>query len=360
MPAKRFIFSDSILDEYMAMHQHIIELKFAYLTLVQLASVSTADKQTNKDLVEHLSNEINTHFVGLLAKDINTYNVADFERQEQTFLSSTRREIVHLQKRINRISPVKINPEEGAVVEQRIDIMLQESNVYDAPALSKAHIDGLGRFSRYLLDYVYTDDSSPAPAKKNTTPVEKELLTMKITVYRERFQGGNSENLDILYKMIAKFESLLSSRQSISVHGPCPLETEVEVAAESIIVSYDDLYNLRLLYRTDSVLLELFIKLAESVTSHGILYQGQIYGATTASGSSATVFLADPATVSTPMTVDMYRKTYQDFLERAELRNIYGSCLSRISSKQHEHEQREAMAQEAARESVSSALDDLL
>lgn len=360
MRKQQLLFSDPIVDAYMEMHQRVIELKLVYLTLVQLDSVSDVKKQSVKDSVEELSGTINTHFVGLLSKDINSFNIADFERQEKIFLGTIRKEIGTIKKNILSISPVKIKPDPGNIDEQRLDAMLGTVTVYDAPGLTKAHIDGLGRFGRYLLDYVYTDETPATKQAKTVTPVEKELLSMKIAVYQEAFQSANAANLDILYKMLKKYESLFASEAPVRVYGPVTLETDVDTPGNTIVIVYDDLYNVRLLYQTTTVLLEICIELADAVSSEGIRYKGQISGATTASGTSVAVFLADPAAAGISMNVDAYRKTYQQFLDKAELRTIYGACLGRITARQREHEDAAMRAQEAARRSVSTALDDLL
>lgn len=359
MSKNQKIFSEDILNAYMITHERLVELKFAYLTIVQIDSIRPSEKQELKDDVDRLSDDINKHFIGLLAKDINDYNIADFERREQEYLKNIKRGVDSILKKATRLSPVKIDYKKQTLAESDIDAKILQSSVYDVPALEKNRLDGLGRFQRYLLEHVYTEETQNK-SKPKIDAVEKELLVMKIQVFQDRMIKTESLNLDILFKMKAKFESLLSDGTKVKVFGPETLDRDRDLMAEQVYIAYDELYNVRMQYKTDTVLLNLGIELAKEINTTGIRYGGRIYGTTTVAGNTAEVLLVDPNPESAPLKLDTYRRKYQEFLEFTEFRSLYTFCLASIDSKKQEEEQNQIRVKSEMRNRVSSALDDLL
>lgn len=359
MSTDRKTFSQAILDEYMSMHERIVAMKYSYLTVTQLDSIGPSDKQDTKNELCELADAIRAHFSGLLSKEINDFNIADFERREHDFLKETRKSVDSLVKKMNRLSPVKIEHRNAPQQEQDIDTKLLESKVYDSPALERHRMEGLGRFQRYLLDHVYVDD-----AKSEATPradvVEKELLQMKISVYEDRFRDADSSNLDILYKMKTKFEGLFAAGTRITVIGPQSTDQLDTSVPEQITLVYDELYNVRMVYRIHTTELDLSIALANSISSDGINYSGQITGITTAAGNSAHAHLSDPHATSNVFDLASYRTAYQEFLQQAELRVLYSASLANINLKHRQDEENEVRVQNEMRDRVSSALDGLL
>ena len=359
MSTDRKTFSQATLDEYMAMHDRIVAMKYSYLTVTQLDSIGSSSKQDIKDEICELADAIRAHFAGLLSKEINDFNITDFERREHDFLKETKRSVDNLVKKMSRLSPVKIEYRKAPHLEQDIDAKLLESRVYDSPALERHRMEGLGRFQRYLLDHVYVDDAK-SETKPRADVVEKELLQMKVSVYEDRFREADSGNLDILYKMKTKFESLFAAGTRIAVVGPQSIDQLGDSIPEQITLVYDELYNVRMVYRVDTTDLDLSIILASSISTDGITYSGEIRGVTTAAGNSAHAHLRDPRGTSDGLDLEAYRTAYQEFLQQAELRLIYSASLANINLKHRHDEENEIRVQNEMRDRVSSALDDLL
>jgi hypothetical protein len=343
----------------MVTHERLVELKYVYLTIVQIDSVRPSEKQELKDDVDRLSDDINKHFIGLFSKEINDFNIADFERREQEYLKNIKRGVDSILKKATRISPVKIDYKKQPLSESDIDAKILESSIYDAPALEKNRLDGLGRFQRYLLEHVYTEETR-SQSKPQINAVEKELLAMKIQVFMDRLKNSESLNLDILYKMKSKFESLLSGGIKIKVSGPEILDRDTDLIPEQVYITFDELYNVRLQYQTDTTILNLVIELAKDISTTGIRYGGRIYGTTTVAGNIAEVLLVDPNPDPSPQGLEKYRRKYQEFLDFAELRSLYTFCLASIDSMKQKEEQNQMRMKSEMRNRVSSALDDLL
>lgn len=359
MTTERKTFSQAVLDEYMAIHDRLVGMKYSYLTLVQLDSVSPSDKQALKDDVCSLADGIRTHFTGLMSKEINDYNIVDFERREHEFIRDIRKLVDAITKKANRLSPVKIESHKVSQREHEIDAKLLDSRVYDAPALERNRLEGLGRFQRYLLDHVYVEDTTSSTTPK-ADAVQKELLQMKVDVYQDRFRDGDADNLDILYKMKTKFESLYANAARVTVVGPTSVGQDCEVVPEQITIVYDDLYNVRLIYQKNTTTIDLTILLASAITSDGISYSGRVSGTTTAAGNCVQAHLTDAHATTDILDLETYRDRYQGFLQQAELRTVYSASLSHINLKHREDEQSELRVQSEMRDRVSSALDDLL
>ena len=160
--------------------------------------------------------------------------------------------------------------------------------------------------------------------------------------------------------MKTKFESLFAAGTRIAVVGPQSIDQLGDSIPEQITLVYDELYNVRMVYRVDTTDLDLSIILASSISTDGITYSGEIRGVTTAAGNSAHAHLRDPRGTSDGLDLEAYRTAYQEFLQQAELRLIYSASLENINLKHRHDEENEIRVKNEMRDRVSSALDDLL
>jgi hypothetical protein len=359
MPQKSSIFSESILNEYMRIHERLLELKFTYLIIVNNTSIQPSDKELLQNAVNRLSENIAEHFDSLLSRDINDANITIFENCEREYLKNVKDVISGIIKQAVQLSPQDIDYRKQSIPEQEIDTRIVESIISGRPAMVKKTIEGLGRFQDYLIEHVYTEDSNTKPKPKKNV-VEKELLGMKINVYQDRLKRAESMNLDILFKMKTKFETLFNTEAKWRISGSSQLDDDISLVQDEVCIVYDDLYNMRILFKTDTTLLNLVIKLAHDVKSDGIRYEGRISGSATAAGNTAEVLLIDPDPNPSPMSLEQYRAKYRNFLDTAELRNLYMYCLESIKKKKKENEEKRIQARNEIRNQVSDALDDLL
>ncbi len=101
-------FSETTLKEYMKLHTQVVELKYAFLKIVQSPSVTDAAKQALKEELVGLADVINAHFVDLAGREVNSFNLDDFEFREHQFIKQVQQLSEQFMRLADKTLPVKI------------------------------------------------------------------------------------------------------------------------------------------------------------------------------------------------------------------------------------------------------------
>ncbi|HUX12904.1 MAG TPA: hypothetical protein VMW87_07730 [Spirochaetia bacterium] len=361
MAGEQPIFSENVLKDYMNLHAVVVEMKYSFLKLVLSPSATEAMKQELKERLIAIADLINTHFVALAGKDVNSFNLDDFERREQIFARQVRSSAEQFLKTVAKISPVRIKYSADPVAEKTIDEKLSEARIFDHPALERQKIDSLGHFERYLLDRVYVPAAKDEKLER-TAKVEKELLELKVRNFVDRLVGLHPENPDILFKMSAKLENAASHGARVNVVAGVERALDDRLNSNELYIKVDDRYNVSIFYNQDNARLELTILLAESVSADGIAYAGTIEGETRVGVNRVHVLVRDPVASGERgrMTLDEYRAAYQRFLELTDLDRLYRFCLAMVQKHRGDEAEKSRRVDEEMKNRVSNALDDLL
>ncbi len=344
----------------MRLHDRLLEMKFFFLSIVQIDSIAAADKMSVQSDVVRLARDIGLHFTELSSKEINEFNITDFERREGIFLRDVRRTVDGILKNATKVAPVPIEYQKHRTSESEIDRTLLASTIGSRPAFTRDALASLRGFEKYLQDTVFDQNTSDARrGKTSTEAVDKELLAMKIEVYRGKVREFEPKNAEILFKMKTKLENVTATNTSLQVVGPVPLGRAMEATPDTLIVVFDEFFNGRLLYLTEGVTIDLSINLASNVTSDGVSYVGTVSGVTRKGSQSVSSGVSDVAGSRSPMTLDEYRATYERFLDNVEFRKLYGYCLAAANTRLREIETAKKEPDDGTDE-LSAALDDLL
>lgn len=351
-------FSPEILNQYARMHELVVKAKYYFLKTVQFATLDDNIKHDLRNRLIELSNEIGNHYRAIKYAKITSYNLAEYEKVESDYIRSMRKKIEQFLKLCKRHAPVSMDFDRNTADEHTLDEDILGSTIYGTRALELDKLRNLNGFYDYLIQNA-VEEKEKKIDRTALQAVDSDLMQLKISNFIEVLGPERAVNPDIYYKVKIKMERLLSDSTKLHIVRTGDSPEPESLNADELYLLYDNSYNIRLLYRTGNMELELNAQIIDSIVDNHIIFTGGIKAVTRAGVDEVTseVYLSDKHR-SCP--IEKFSDVFNRILEELELRNIYDQAAELIRMNNEYEKNRELKLREKIREDVSRKLDALL